>query len=129
MLQHFQKEKAQQAKGNLKSELKSHNGIQFLFKKVELDAASIKDICFELGSQFDDLFLVFAAELNGKAVLSCYVSKPLVESHNLDAGQIVRSLGKHIQGGGGGQPFFATAGGKNPAGITEALKAAEALIN
>ena len=128
-IEQFQKEKAQQAKGNLKSELKSHNGIQFLFKKVELDAASIKDICFELGSQFDDLFLVFAAELNGKAVLSCYVSKPLVESHNLDAGQIVRSLGKHIQGGGGGQPFFATAGGKNPAGIPEALKAAEALIN
>lgn len=128
-IEQFQKEKAQQAKGNLKSELKSHNGIQFLFKKVELDAASIKDICFELGSQFDDLFLVFAAELNDKAVLSCYVSKPLVESHNLDAGQIVRSLGKHIQGGGGGQPFFATAGGKNPAGIPEALKAAEALIN
>ena len=128
-IEQFQKEKAQQAKGNLKSELKSHNGIQFLFKKVELDAASIKDICFELGSQFDDLFLVFAAELNGKAVLSCYVSKPLVESHNLDAGQIVRSLGKHIQGGGGGQPFFATAGGKNPDGIPEALKAAEALIN
>ena len=128
-IEQFQKEKAQQAKGNLKSELKSHNGIQFLFKKVELDAASIKDICFELGSQFDDLFLVFAADLNGKAVLSCYVSKPLVESHNLDAGQIVRSLGKHIQGGGGGQPFFATAGGKNPDGIPEALKAAEALIN
>ena len=128
-IEQFQKEKAQQAKGNLKSELKSHDGIQFLFKKVDLDAASIKDICFELGSQFDDLFLVFAAELNGKAVLSCYVSKPLVESHNLDAGQIVRSLGKHIQGGGGGQPFFATAGGKNPAGIPEALKAAEALIN
>ena len=121
-IEQFQKEKAQQAKGNLKDELKSHNGIQFLFKKVELDAASIKDICFELGSQFDDLFLVFAAELNGKAVLSCYVSKPLVESHNLDAGQIVRSLGKHIQGGGGGQPFFATAGGKNPDGIPEALK-------
>ena len=127
-IEQFQKDKAQQAKGDLKSELKSHNGVQFLFKKVELDAASIKDICFELGSQFDDLFLVFAAELNGKAVLSCYVSKPLVESHNLDAGQIVRSLGKHIQGGGGGQPFFATAGGKNPAGIPEALKAAEALI-
>ena len=127
-IEQFQKEKAQQVKGNLKSELKSHNGIQFLFKKVGLDAASIKDICFELGNQFDDLFLVFAAELNGKAVLSCYVSKPLVESHNLDAGQIVRSLGKHIQGGGGGQPFFATAGGKNPDGIPEPLKAAEALI-
>ena len=127
-IEQFQKEKAQQAKGDLKSELNSHNGIQFLFKKVDLDAASIKDICFELGGQFEDLFLVFASELNGKAILSCYVSKPLVESHDLNAGQIVRTLGKYIQGGGGGQPFFATAGGKNPAGIPEALKAAEGLI-
>ena len=99
-----------------------------MFKKVDLDAASIKDICFELGGQFEDLFLVFASELNGKAILSCYVSKPLVESHDLNAGQIVRTLGKYIQGGGGGQPFFATAGGKNPTGIPEALKAAEGLI-
>ena len=127
-IEQFQKEKAQQAKGDLTSELNSHNGIQFLFKKVDLDAASIKDICFELGGQFEDLFLVFASELNGKAILSCYVSKPLVESHDLNAGQIVRTLGKFIQGGGGGQPFFATAGGKNPAGISEALKAAEGLI-
>ena len=127
-IEQFQKEKAQQAKGDLKSELNSHNGIQFLFKKVDLDAASIKDICFELGGQFEDLFLVFASELNGKAILSCYVSKPLVESHDLNAGQIVRTLGKYIQGGGGGQPFFATAGGKNPTGIPEALKAAEGLI-
>ena len=127
-IEQFQKEKAQQAKGDLTSELNSHNGIQFLFKKVDLDAASIKDICFELGGQFEDLFLVFASELNGKAILSCYVSKPLVESHDLNAGQIVRTLGKYIQGGGGGQPFFATAGGKNPAGIPEALKAAEGLI-
>ena len=127
-IEQFQKEKAQQAKGDLTSELNSYNGIQFLFKKVDLDAASIKDICFELGGQFEDLFLVFASELNGKAILSCYVSKPLVESHDLNAGQIVRTLGKYIQGGGGGQPFFATAGGKNPAGISEALKAAEGLI-
>ena len=127
-IEHLQKEKAQQAKSNLKSDLKSHDGLQYLFKQVELDAASIKDICFELGSQYDNLFLVFATALNGKAVLSCYVSKPLVLSHNLDAGQIVRTLGKHIQGGGGGQPFFATAGGKNLEGISKALKAAEALI-
>ena len=58
-------------------------------------------------------------------MLTCYISKELVAEKNLNAGQIVRELGKHIQGGGGGQPFFATAGGKNPKGITEALKAAE----
>ena len=54
-------------------------------------------------------------------MLSCYISKELVAEKNLNAGQVVRELGKFIQGGGGGQPFFATAGGKNAAGIPEAL--------
>ena len=61
----------------------------------------------------------------GKALLSCYISKELVASKNLNAGTIVRELGKFIQGGGGGQPFFATAGGKNPKGIEDALRNAE----
>ena len=55
---------------------------------------------------------------------SCYVSKEIVASKNLNAGTIVRELGKYIQGGGGGQAFFATAGGKNPSGIQEALEKA-----
>ena len=62
-------------------------------------------------------------------MLSCYISKELVASKNLNAGTIVRELGKHIQGGGGGQPFFATAGGKNPAGINEALDKVKAYIS
>ena len=97
-------------------------------KKLDLDASGIKDVCFELGSQFDNLFLLFGAENNGKAILSCYVSKELVTSKDLNAGTVVRELGKHVQGGGGGQPFFATAGGKNPAGIEDALKAGKGYI-
>ena len=69
--------------------------------------------------------MLFGAENDGKALLSCYISKELVAEKGLNAGQIVRELGKHIQGGGGGQPFFATAGGKKPDGIEEALKAAK----
>jgi alanyl-tRNA synthetase len=119
------KDKAKNIKGELKNELTEINGIQFLAKKLDLDAGGVKDVCFELGSQFDNLFLLFGAENNGKAILSCYISKELVASKDLNAGTVVRELGKYIQGGGGGQPFFATAGGKNPAGITEALKVAE----
>jgi len=119
------KEKAKNVKGDLKNELTEINGIQFLAKKLDLDAAGIKDVCFELGSQFNNLFLLFGAENDGKALLSCYISKELVSEKGLNAGQIVRELGKYIQGGGGGQPFFATAGGKNPEGIEEALKVAE----
>ncbi len=119
------KDKAKNIKSELKSELQEINGIQFLSKKIDLDAGGIKDVAFELGSQFDNLFLLFGAEQKGKALLSCYISKELVASKGLNAGQVVRELGKYIQGGGGGQPFFATAGGKNPSGIDEALERAK----
>ncbi|GAA4236359.1 alanine--tRNA ligase [Postechiella marina] len=122
------KDKAKNIKGELKSELTDVNGIQFLAKKLDLDAGGIKDVAFELGSQFDNLFLLFATEQKGKALLSCYISKELVASKGLNAGQVVRELGKYIQGGGGGQPFFATAGGKNPEGIKEALAQAKRFL-
>ncbi|MBR9854724.1 MAG: alanine--tRNA ligase [Algicola sp.] len=115
------KDKAKGLKNELISELEDINGIKFLSKKVDLDAGGIKDLAFEMGGQVDNLFLFLAAENDGKALLSCYISKDLASNKGLNAGSIVRELGKYIQGGGGGQPFFATAGGKNPAGIPEAL--------
>tara|TARA_R110000751_G_scaffold110839_3_gene208572 strand:- start:4389 stop:7004 length:2616 start_codon:yes stop_codon:yes gene_type:complete len=127
-LENLLKEKAKNLKGELLNELTEVNGIQFLAKKVDLDAAGIKDISFEMGQNREDLFLLFASENEGKALLSCYISKELVEQRKLNAGTIVRELGKYIQGGGGGQPFFATAGGKNPAGIGEVLEKAKAYI-
>jgi len=119
------KDKAKNIKGDLKKELTEINGVQFLAKQLDLDASGMKDLCFELGSEYNNLFLLFAAENDGKALLSCYISKDLVVERNLNAGQVVRELGKYIQGGGGGQPFFATAGGKNPIGIELALQAAK----
>ncbi|WP_067151152.1 alanine--tRNA ligase [Pseudotamlana agarivorans] len=122
------KDKAKNIKGELKSELTEINGIQFLAKKLDLDAAGLKDVAFELGGEVENLFLLFATENEGKALLSCYISKDLVASKGLNAGQVVRELGKFIQGGGGGQPFFATAGGKNPEGITQALAEAKKYV-
>ena len=122
------KDKAKGLKNDLISELSTINGVQFLAKKVDLDAGGIKDLAFEIGGQIDNLFLLLAAEKEGKALLGCYISKSLAADKNLNAGTIVRELGKHIQGGGGGQPFFATAGGKNPDGFPEALKAVEAYL-
>ncbi|PWL40435.1 alanine--tRNA ligase [Flagellimonas aquimarina] len=123
------KDKAKGLKSELISELEEINGIQFLAKKVDLDANGIKDLAFEIGGQFSNLFLLLAAENDGKALLSCYISKELVSNRKLNAGNIVRELGKYIQGGGGGQPFFATAGGKNPSGIPDALKKATEMVN
>jgi len=119
------KDKATNVKGELKNEIEALNGVNFIAKQVELDASGIKDLCFELGGEVDNLFALFGTDQNGKALLSCYVSKNLVAEKDLNAGQIVRELGKYIHGGGGGQPFFATAGGKNPDGIQEALQKAK----
>jgi len=122
------REKAKDLKGELKNELSELNGVTFLAKKVDLDAGGIKDLAFQLGEGFENLFLLLASEKDGKAFLSCYISKELVAQRDLDAGKVVRELGKYIQGGGGGQPFFATAGGKNPQGIAEALEKAKSFI-
>ncbi len=120
-IQSLLKEKAKHLKLELKAEISEINGINYLAKEIDLDANGIKDLSFELGGEIDNLFLLLGTKQNGKALLSCYISKDLVASKNLNAGQIIRELGKYIQGGGGGQPFFATAGGKNPDGISEAL--------
>jgi alanyl-tRNA synthetase len=116
------KDKAKGLKTELLGELETLNEIKFLSKKVDLDAGGIKDLSFEMGQNKDNLFLLLASDKGGKAILSCYISKELAFERNLNAGTIVRELGKFIQGGGGGQPFFATAGGKNPDGIPDALE-------
>jgi len=115
------KEKAKNIKGDLKNEVVLLNGVNFLTKEIDLDAAGLKDLAFELGGEIDNLFILFGSKANNKALLTCYIDKQLVSSKGLDAGKIVRELGKHIQGGGGGQPFFATAGGTKPEGVAIAL--------
>ncbi len=118
------REKARFIREELREKIREVHGVRFLADEVDLEPAAIKDLAFQLGSEFDDLFLLLGSGRGGKAVLSCYISKELAKARDLDAGRIVRELGKHIQGGGGGQPFFATAGGKNPSGIPNALEAA-----
>ena len=123
------KDKAKNIKGELKTEVSQINGVNFLSKELDLDASGLKDLAFELGGEIDNLFILFGSRIDGKALLTCYISKDLAVSKDLNAGTIVRELGKHIQGGGGGQPFFATAGGKNPDGIPAALEAARNYLN
>ena len=122
------KDKAKNLKGILENEISEVNGVQFLAKKVDLDAGGIKDLCFELGQNTDNLFLLFGSQANRKAILSCYISKELVASKGFNAGTIVRELGKYIQGGGGGQPFFATAGGKDQNGIATAIEELKSML-
>jgi alanyl-tRNA synthetase len=118
------KDKVKNLKAGLITEIQEINGVQFLAKQVDLNPEGAKDLAYELGNLGNNLFLVLATADEEKPMLTCYVSKELVAEKNLNAGQVVRELGKFIQGGGGGQPFFATAGGKNVAGIQEALEKA-----
>jgi alanyl-tRNA synthetase len=118
------KDKVKNLKVELASQLQDIKGVLFLAKQVELSPEGAKDLAYELGNLGKNLFLVLATAEDEKPMLSCYISKELVADKNLNAGIVVRELGKFIQGGGGGQPFFATAGGKNTAGIQEALEKA-----
>ena len=105
------------------------DGIQFAAVPVDLDAAAMKQISFDLAAQHKGLCLVLGAQVGEKALLSIYIDKEIAATKGLSASKMIRELGVHIQGGGGGQDFFATAGGKNPAGIPQALEAAKALLN
>ena len=121
--------KAGDLKAELIKEIKEVNGVNFLAKKVDLDAGGIKKIAFQLKSELDNLFLVLCNENNGKANITILVSEELSKSKDLHAGNIVRVLAKEINGGGGGQPFFASAGGSNPAGILKVFELAKKYID
>ncbi len=114
------KDKASSLKSDLKNNVESINGINFIATEIALDQGAIKDLAFQLGGEINDLFFIAGSKTNGKAQLTVFISKNIA-GEKLHAGTIVRELGKLIQGGGGGQPFYATAGGKNPDGIKEAL--------
>ena len=121
-------EKALKLKDELVTKVELINGINYLSVRINADANSAKDIAFAMRAKFENLFLVLGSENEGKATLSVLVSDELVATRGMNAGTIVRELAKSIQGGGGGQPGFATAGGKNPAGLDEALALARKFV-
>lgn len=135
--QQLKKEKEQavmQQAAGIKDELlagmEEFNGIRLIARQVQIPSAeAIKSLAFELRSAVDNLFLVLGAELAGKAHLTVIISDELVKEKGLNAGAIVRELGKEIRGGGGGQAFYATAGGKDPGGLQKALEKAREFIS
>lgn len=123
------REKGKVIRAELAGKVKSVNGINFISEKIELNSADgIKELAYALREQIDSLFLVIGAEVNGKASLTLMLSDNLVADKKMDAGKIIRELAKEIQGGGGGQAFYATSGGTNPAGIESALKKAKEFV-
>ena len=122
-------QKASGLKQGLADKAQAINGINFIAERVELpNADAVKNLAYQIKDIVSDLFLVLAADIDGKPNLTIMLSENLVKEKGLNAGNIVRELAKEIQGGGGGQPFFATAGGKDISGIARALEKAKSFI-
>jgi alanyl-tRNA synthetase len=110
------------------SQMQNINGVNFIAEKLDFDIETIRKLSQVITQSLDDVFLVFATVNNGKPLISVTVSKNLVGTRGMNAGNIVRELAKEIKGGGGGQPFFATAGGKDASGIPQVLTKAKDFI-
>jgi len=123
----------QQQGSALKKELidkaETLNGIQLIAQEVKLpDANVLKQLSFELKNEVPNVLVILAANLNEKPMLSVIMDDALVQQHGLNASEMVRAMAKEIQGGGGGQPFYATAGGKNVGGLQNALNVGKQII-
>lgn len=118
------KEKIDGLKNALLIEFQEINGISFLAKQVDLSMSATKDLAQALGTAKPNTFVFLASIEDNAPNIHCYIAKELVSEKGLNAGTVIRELGKLIDGNGGGQPFFASGKGKNAAGIEEALKKA-----
>jgi alanyl-tRNA synthetase len=125
----FNKENAKQIKNFLKTKIQTINGANLIAENIKIDSAeSVKDISYQLKSEIENLILIIGAEINEKPLLSIMISDNLVASKNINASKIVRDAAVEINGGGGGQAFYATAGGKNINGLLKSINKAKELV-
>jgi len=123
----------QEKVNNMKQELLNHSEpideINYIGSIIDIDSAgAMKDMAFQMKKEVDNLVLLLGANIKGKANLSLMISENLVKDKNLNANEIIREAAKEIKGGGGGQAFFATAGGKNTDGLDAALEKGRKLV-
>ncbi len=119
----FNREKITTLKNQFKQNIKTINNIPVIAEHIHVDNLSIvKDIVFQLKGEFDNLFIVIGAVVNNKPSVTIMITDNLIKEKNLHAGNIVKKIAKEIKGGGGGQAFYATAGGKDIGGIEKAIE-------
>ncbi|MEM6965904.1 MAG: alanine--tRNA ligase [Bacteroidota bacterium] len=129
-IEKLQAAQASGLKDDLKSKAEQIDGINFIASTLPLnDSKTIKTLAYELEREVGDALIVFGAEVNGKPQLMVTISENLTKEKDLHAGNMVRELAKEIKGGGGGQPFFATAGGKDVSGLANAIAKAREMLN
>ena len=127
-LEQLLKEKIDGLKNALVTEFQEINGISFLAKQVDLSMSATKDLAQALGTAKPNAFVFLTSIEDNAPNIHCYIAKELVAKQALNAGTVIRELGKYIDGNGGGQPFFASGKGKNVGGIQEALEKAVEFI-
>lgn len=128
-LEILNQERANQIKDVLAGKANKSNGHTLILEKVTVpNADALKNIAYALRNQYDDLLMILAADVEGKPQVSVMIGEKLMQSNKFHAGNMVKELAKEIDGGGGGQPFFATAGGKNLSGLDAVLEKAKQLI-
>lgn len=115
-------------KEKLKSKIVVKEDCNYLFERVDIDGASQKEIAFALKREVSDLIALIGGEYNGKAILTLVISDELVERKSLNAASLLKDIAIEIKGGGGGQPFFATAGGTFIEGLPQAFDKAKEII-
>ena len=103
-------------------------GFQFLVERLDLDAQNLKDLGYQLREQYPDLAFIAGSVLEGKPMLAVSLGKGAMEKSGRKAVDIIKQISPMTKGGGGGQPDFATAGGKEPSGMGEALKKAGEML-
>ncbi|MBD1431279.1 alanine--tRNA ligase [Sphingobacterium sp. DN00404] len=123
------REKSLQMKKELEAKVEQVDGVNFLSLIVDLPSAdAVKTLAYALKGALDNAFVVLGAEIDGKPNLTVMISDDLAKARGWNAGAIVKDLAKDIQGGGGGQPFFATAGGKLVEGLPKAIARAKDFV-
>ncbi len=117
----FIHEKAQAYKQELLQHAVERNGICLISGRTILPAEAVKDIAFQLRAEVDNAIVCIGSVNEGKPMLTCAASDMLVKEHGVNVGKIIRDAAKLMQGGGGGQPHFATAGGRDIDGLSAAI--------
>ncbi len=127
-LESLQKLRIRQMAVELAQQAEEINGVNFVGTRLNIDAKKAKDLAFGLKGLVKDLFLVIAHLDAGKPGITLMIDETLVREKGLHAGKLVQQLAARIGGGGGGQPFFATAGGKDPSGLDKVLQESRELL-
>ena len=128
-IEEFERKAASGIKDELKKKVQSINGVNVIAEVIQLDSAqAVKDLAFQLKGEIDNLFLVLGSAIGGKPSISVMIAENLVVEKGLNAGVVVREAAKEMQGGGGGQAFYATAGGKDLSGLSAAVEKAKSFV-